>query len=113
MDGRRAQIGDAVCNDGMTTGPWCGAVTFTGISFLYLFDGSNVWARNIDEADALGNTCPTMGDSGAGMYQKRSDGKVTAFGIYSGGYPSGVACTVFFTDIWDSYYGLPGVIKTN
>ena len=52
------------------------------------------------------------GDSGSGVYQKRSDGKVTAFGILSGSAPLVLACHIFFTDIWDAYYGLPGTLKT-
>jgi hypothetical protein len=71
-----------------------------------------VWARNVDEGYAGGNTCPTHGDSGSGVYQNRSDGRVTAFGIQSGSLPLIISCHIFFTDIWDAYYGLPGVLKT-
>lgn len=45
------------------------------------------------------------------MYQKRSDGKVTAFGVFSGFLPLGYGCVVYFTDIRDSDDGLPGTLK--
>lgn len=106
-----AQFGDAVCVNGVTTGEWCGMVVQTGANIWYLINGVNVWARNVVEADAVGPMCPTHGDSGAPVYQKRADGKVTAFGIFSGSLPLGVSCGAFFTDIWDAYYGLPGTLK--
>ena len=110
MDSRWAQFFDAVCVGGITTGEWCGAVTDTGVNIYYVTDGA--WVRHIDVAGAAGNTCPTHGDSGAPVYQKRSDGRVTAFGILSGSAPIILYCEVYFTDIWDAYYGLPGVLKT-
>jgi hypothetical protein len=61
--------------------------------------------------DALGNTCPTHGDSGGPVYHKRSDGKVIAYGIFSGSAPLLAACSVWMTDIWDAYVGLPGSLK--
>lgn len=112
MNSRHAQLGDAICNDGITTGPWCGAVLATGSNILYAGDGPNVWARNVVEGYAGGNTCPTHGDSGSGVYQNRSDGKVTAFGILSGSLPLVVSCHIFFTDIRDANSGLPGSLKT-
>jgi hypothetical protein len=109
---RRAQVADAICNDGITTGPWCGAVRATGSNILYLGDGTNVWARNVDEGYAGGNTCPTHGDSGSGVYHKESGGAVSAVGILSGSAPIVLACHIFFTDIWDAYTALPGSLKT-
>jgi hypothetical protein len=108
---RFSQFGDAACIDGVVTGEWCGMVTQTGANIWYVINGFSVWARNVVEADALGPSCPTHGDSGAPVYQKRSDGKVTALGILSGSLPLGVDCGAFFTDIWDAYYGLPGNLK--
>jgi hypothetical protein len=70
-----------------------------------------VWARHVVDASALGNTCPTHGDSGGPVYRKRSDGTVYAVGIYSGSSPIVIGCDAFFTDIWDAYYGLPGTLK--
>jgi hypothetical protein len=111
MASRRSQWGDAACVNGVVTGEWCGMVVGTGLNILYLVAGPNVWARNVVEARALGNTCPTRGDSGAPVYRKLSATRVAAVGIFSGWFAQVVACTVWFTDIWDAYYGLPGSLK--
>ena len=112
MSTRRARSGDPICNNGFITGPWCGAVLATGSNIFYAADGPNVWARNVVEGYAGGNTCPTHGDSGSPIYQNRSDGKVTAYGILSGSLPLVISCHIFFTDIRDAFDGLPGSIKT-
>jgi hypothetical protein len=112
MATRRAQFSDPICNNGFITGPWCGAVLAMGSNILYAADGPNVWARNVVEGYAGGNTCPTHGDSGSPVYQNRSDGKVTAYGILSGSLPLVISCHMFFTDIRDAFDGLPGGIKT-
>ncbi|HWP64130.1 MAG TPA: hypothetical protein VNO86_11735 [Candidatus Binatia bacterium] len=112
MASRRSQVGDAACVNGVVTGQWCGMVTATGVNAWYLVNGVNVWARNVVRAEALGNTCPTHGDSGAPVYRIVSTGRVAAVGIFSGSFPQVVACSVWFTDIWDAYYGLPGSLKT-
>jgi hypothetical protein len=111
MASRWSQVGDAACANGVTTGEWCGMVTGTGVNIWYLVNGFNVWARHVVDASALGNTCPTHGDSGGPVYRKRSDGTVYAVGIYSGSSPIVIGCDAFFTDIWDAYYGLPGTLK--
>jgi hypothetical protein len=87
-------------------------VVGTGINILYLGAGPNVWARNVVEARAGGNTCPNRGDSGAPVYRKPSAGQVAAVGIFSGWSSAIIACQVWFTDIWDAYFGLPGTLKT-
>jgi hypothetical protein len=112
MNSTWAQIGQSVCSSGITTNSWCGTVTDTLVNQWYILDGLGVWARHVDVAEALGPNCPTHGDSGGPMFQTRSDGKVKALGILSGSAPIGVMCEVYFTDIWDSYWGLPGTIKT-
>lgn len=109
---RWSQNGDTACINGVVTGEWCGMVTATSVNAWYLVNGINVWARNIVQAEALGNTCPTHGDSGAPVYRKLSDGSVAAVGVLSGNAPLGVECVSYFTDIWNAYYGLPGDIKT-
>lgn len=113
MNSRWSQVGDAACVNGVTTGEWCGMVVATGVNRWYVVNGWDVWARHVVEADAGGNTCPTHGDSGGPVYRKRSDGKVTAVGVLSGSVPLVLACAAYFTDIWDSYYGLPGTLKTS
>jgi hypothetical protein len=110
MASRWSQVGDAACVNGITTGGWCGIVTLTGINAWYAIDGIAVWARHVVQAEAIGNTCPTHGDSGGPVYRDYSGG-VAAVGVYTGGYPYGLGCVVWFTDIWDAYYGLPGTVK--
>ncbi len=112
MNSTWPQIGQSVCSSGITTNSWCGMVTDTGVNQWYILDGLGVWARHVVVAEALGPNCPIHGDSGSPMFQTRSDGKVKALGVLSGSAPIGVACEVYFTDIWDSYYGLPGTLKT-
>lgn len=41
----------------------------------------------------------------------RGDGGIAAKGIESASNRSS-NCVEFFTDIWEAYYGLPGVLKT-
>jgi hypothetical protein len=106
-----AQTGDAVASNGVTHGEWSGVVTTTGGNIWYLVNGIHVWGRNMVVATALGPDCPEHGDSGAPVYQKRADGKVIAFGILSGSLPLGVSCDMYFTDIRDTYFGLPGSLK--
>ncbi len=108
---RWSQVGDAVCVNGVTTGGWCGMVTIASGNAWYLVNGINVWARHVVQAEALGPTCPTHGDSGAPVYRTVSGG-VAAVGIYSGGAPLVLECVAYFTDIWDAWYGLPGDLKT-
>jgi hypothetical protein len=110
MAPRRREGGDAVCINGVTTGGWCGAVTVTGENVHYILDPGMPWVRNVSEADAIGWSCPTHGDSGAPVYVNRDDGLVDAAGIFSGMASFGFACEAFFTDIYDAYYGLPGSI---
>jgi hypothetical protein len=111
MASRESQAPDAACVNGTTTGEWCGVVTATRVNAYYVIDGPNVWARRVVQAEALGNTCPTHGDSGGPVYRKQWTDGVAAVGIFSGSVPEIYACAVWFTDIWDAYYGLPGTLK--
>jgi hypothetical protein len=74
-------------------------------------NGINVWARHMQGASSLGNTCPTHGDSGAPVFRKQWTDAVAAVGIYCGGFPEVLACDAYFTDIWDAFDGLPGTLK--
>ncbi len=112
MFSRWAQYRDPICDNGVVTGEWCGTVRNVGVDIWYLVNGFNVWARHVDVAMAGGPTCPTHGDSGSPLYHRRSDGRIDAMGILSGSLPTGIECDIYFTDIRDAYYGLPGTIKT-
>ncbi len=106
-------LGNSVCFSGNVTNYWCGMVTETGVNMWYAGDGVNVWARNVDDASAVGATCPTHGDSGGPVYQWRSDGRAIAQGILSGSAPEILACDMFFTDINNSYIALPGYLMVS
>lgn len=85
-------------------------MTATNVNIWYLINGVNVWARHMQHAESLGPQCPTQGDSGAPVYRNVTGG-VAGVGILSGSLPILVTCNVYFTDIWDAYYGLPGSLK--
>jgi hypothetical protein len=58
-----------------------------------------------------------LGDSGGSVFSVRSDGNITARGIISGGGTGSVVgvdvmSSVYSTDIWQVYYGLPGYLRT-
>jgi hypothetical protein len=84
----------------------------SGDTIHYIGDPGQPWARNVASAIAAGPNCPVLGDSGAPAYKVRNDGKIVALGIFSGFFFSGVQCSVFFTDIRDSWVALPGNLKT-
>jgi hypothetical protein len=107
-----ANIGDKACVDGRVTGEWCDTVINTGVYVDYYSNGPNVVARNVDVWQAWNLNCISLGDSGGPVYQYRSDGKVEAMGIISGYSEIVGHCLVYFTDIWDAWYGLPGAPLT-
>jgi hypothetical protein len=107
---RRAQVGDAACTNGVITGGWCGMVTAVNVNAWYFDDGPNVWARRIQQTEALGPSCPQDGDSGGPVFRDVTGGKA-AVGILSGSGAFGVSCAMYFTDVLDADAGLPGTIK--
>jgi hypothetical protein len=118
MWSRSPQHGDHYCTSGIASGELCGwVVDFVGVNVRVEFLGG--WARHVTIGSKLG-WCARPGDSGAPVYTIRSDGGVAAKGILSGGsgggsdYYGGAAdfCLTSFTDIWDPYHALPGVLKT-
>jgi hypothetical protein len=100
--------GEQVCFSGRITNNWCGQVYYIDQNRWYIVNGLNVYARHVVQADAMGNTCPTHGDSGGPIYQTASNGKAIAVGIFSGSFPQIINCSIYFTDIWDAFWGLPG-----
>jgi hypothetical protein len=104
----RANENDTACLDGRVTGEWCATVALTGASMWYSNNGPNVWARNIDLWQTWNFNCIIDGDSGGPVYQYSAAHKVQAMGIISGASELLGSCTVYFTDIWDAWYGLPG-----
>lgn len=119
MAGGRATVGQSLCHGGYN-GDVCGwVVKSTGVNYTY-GDGSVL--RTAVRAEKKG-WCFKPGDSGAPVYFIRSsDGKVVAQGIASGDtrfggsdYYAGAfdaSCRLIFTDIWDAWYGFPGVLQT-
>lgn len=113
---RQALAGDSYCTGGYVSGELCGwQVVQTGINYQY---GSGAWARNVVTGGKQG-WCTRPGDSGGPIYTVGPTG-VSAKGIHSGGgggggdYYGGLTdpCVEVFTDIYQAYYGFPGVLKT-
>jgi hypothetical protein len=119
MWSRRAYVNDMFCTGGQLTGELCGwKVTATRKETVYKDTGERV--RYVVVGQKQG-TCLRKGDSGGPVYTVNSAGKVVAKGLISGGGGGGSdnwggafdPCYVFFTDIWDAYYGLPGYLATS
>ncbi|MCW3817708.1 hypothetical protein ONA91_24955 [Micromonospora sp. DR5-3] len=107
--GRRSYVGDTYCVSGQVTGEMCGyRVVSTYVTVRYS-DGATL--RNAMEGYRYG-TCTKGGDSGAPIYNIKSDGTVTARGILSGGtYNTSGHCYDYFTDTYLAEEALPGIIK--
>lgn len=110
MWSRSPWYGDAYCVGGSSTGETCNwNVDRVAVDWYYNTSGETI--RHAYTGYNYG-ACTDLGDSGGSVFTVRSDGKVAAKGITSGwGIYSGY-CTHIFTDIWDAYYGLPGVLHT-
>ncbi|WP_283134945.1 trypsin-like serine protease [Rhizohabitans arisaemae] len=112
---RRSKAGDKYCVGGATQGELCGwVVGLTGINIKY---SSGTVARNLVRGKKQGK-CTDYGDSGGPVYTVNSAGKVVAKGIHSGKGGGGTdnyggpfdPCFEYYTDIWDAYDAMPGVL---
>ncbi|GIH08297.1 hypothetical protein Rhe02_63640 [Rhizocola hellebori] len=108
----RATPGDQYCTGGRMAGESCGwTVVEPGVEGTYK-NGEKFY--NLVFGWRQGPNCVIKGDSGGPVYTVRSDGKVAAKGITSGGTTESAAeCHHYFTDIWDAYYALPGFLLTD
>jgi hypothetical protein len=109
MWSRSPVVGDSFYTGGARTGElsaW--TVTVVHMDKWYVADGLNVWARNITEGSRSG-TCIDHGDSGGSVFTLTTGG-VAAKGIISG--MGWLGCYVYFTDIREADYGLPGQLRT-
>ncbi|MFU8851424.1 S1 family peptidase [Micromonospora sp. SL1-18] len=108
---RRSQNGETYCVSGQVTGEMCGfKVIATRITVKYT-DGAVL--RNANKGYRYGN-CTRSGDSGAPIYNIKSDGSITARGILSGGTDNTSGhCYDYFTDILTAEDALEGTIKYN
>ncbi|NBE82515.1 S1 family peptidase [Micromonospora rubida] len=106
---RRSYVGDTYCVSGQVTGEMCGfRVQATYVTVRYS-DGSTL--RNAMEGYRNGK-CTRGGDSGAPIYNIKSNGSVTARGILSGGSTNTSGnCYDYFTDTKLAEDALPGIIK--
>jgi hypothetical protein len=112
MWSRSPWYGDRYCVGGTSTGETCNwNVDRLGVDFYYNVTGETI--RNAYSGNNSG-ACIQNGDSGGSVFTVRSDGAVSAKGITSGlgNGPGPGSCTHVFSDIWDAYYGLPGVLHT-
>lgn len=111
MWSRSPLLYDRFCTDGGVSLEVCGwQVLGVAITIKYK-DGT--WARRVSygmRPKGTGN-CIQNGDSGGPVYTIRADSAVAAKGIISAELQDLNYCYVYFTDIWDAYYGLPGVLK--
>ncbi|MDR1806826.1 MAG: S1 family peptidase [Propionibacteriaceae bacterium] len=106
---RSPSSGDQFCTGGARSGELCGwTVDQSNVNVTY-DDGTVVQKITIGTKGTSGGGV-IAGDSGGPVYTVRSDGKVAAKGIISGSGSSWGAYKVYFTDIWDAYYGLPGYL---
>ena len=120
MWSRSPQNGDYYCTGGASSGEQCNwAVESVGGNYYYHYpSGVTEIARHVTVGRHYGY-CIIPGDSGGPVYTVRSDGNVAAKGIVSGAYDGRSFADLFlgdppcenvFTDIWDAYWGFPGVL---
>jgi len=118
MWSRRAQAGDRYCTGGSRSGEICGwTVDRARVDHRY---STGEVVRNAVVSSKRKGWCVRPGDSGAPIYTVGSNGRVAAKGIHSGGggggsdYYGGLfdQCYEVFTDIYEAYYGFPGVLRT-
>jgi hypothetical protein len=110
-----AQVGEKYCTGGATTGEICGfTVEATGVNEYYV--NLNGWVRNVVLATKgiiSGSGCVNFGDSGGSVFSYHADDSVKARGVISGFFNwLGEECDLYFTDIYVTWYGLPGTAKT-
>lgn len=119
MWSRSPVAGDQYCTGGSMSGEICGwVVNNVGINHTYT-EGQVL--RNAVQSSYKEGWCVRPGASGGPVYTVRSDGKVAAKGIISGtgggggDYYGGATdpCVMWFTDIYQPYYGFPGTLVTS
>jgi hypothetical protein len=105
----RSLVGDTYCVSGQVTGEMCGYKVINNYINVRYSDGTVL--RNAAEGYRYG-TCTRGGDSGAPIYNIKSDGTVRARGILSGGSTNlSGNCYDYFTDIYLAEVALPGIVK--
>lgn len=120
-----SRAGDQFCTGGSSRksdgsagpGEICGwTVDVVGTSYEY---ASGHWYRNVVRSKSKTGWCNRPGDSGAPVYIVSSSvvyakGILDAAGGGGSDYYGGLfdQCAVAFTDIYQAYYGFPGVIRT-
>lgn len=119
MWSRSPALGDQYCVGGKVTGELCGwKVNKVRYNQRYGNSKSKQWVRNINRGKKKG-ICTAKGDSGGPVYTVRGDGGIAAKGVHSGLGGGGSdnyggtldPCYEYFTDIWEAYRGLPGVLR--
>lgn len=111
MWSRSPLLYDQFCTGGKNSGEICGWQVIGGpIDHQY---SNGEWARHIYKGIRPSGTCIVGGDSGGPVYTYRADGfTIAAKGIISGQVSDPSNCYVFFSDVWDAYWGFPGTLKT-
>ncbi|MEU5943401.1 S1 family peptidase [Micromonospora sp. NPDC047548] len=105
----RSWFGDTYCVGGQVTGEMCGFKVYGTFMSVRYKDGEVL--RNATEGYRYGK-CTLGGDSGAPIYNIKSDGTVRARGILSGGSTNTSGhCWDYFTDTYLAEAALPGIVK--
>ena len=116
MWSRPPKVGVQYCTGGAYSGELCGwTVTQVGVDIWSTgaASGTPLKKRHVTVGTRTG-AGTTFGDSGGPVYTVRaSDGRVAAKGIHNSGGKSGSTYTETFTDIYDAFNGLPGVLLTS
>ena len=118
MWSRSPQSGDSYCTGGYASGEVCSWVV-DWVGGDYYYSGTGETARHVTHGTKKGQ-CIDLGDSGGPVYTYVTGG-VAAKGIISGAWIGDsyadwyepYSCENVFTDIWDAYYALPGILRTS
>jgi hypothetical protein len=113
MWNRSPELGDQYCTGGATSGELCGWTVATTRMNILTDVLSWEWLNNVTEGVRFDGKMTLPGDSGGPVYTVQPDGTIAAKGITSSGADPPLISTTFhyFTDIWEAYYGLPGVLR--
>jgi hypothetical protein len=110
MWSRRPATNDLFCTGGRITGEQCGwRVTECNLEIKY--DDGTKLINGCEGVSRDNESIP--GNSGGPVYTVRGDGGIAAKGIISGSgkFPA-FPNSVFFTDIWDAFAFMPGILNT-
>ena len=111
MWSRSPVAGDQFCTGGAYGGEVCGwKVDQVNVTVKYS-TGETLRNGTRGSRSRIGGGV-VQGDSGGPVYTVRTDGGIAAKGIISGAGSDVLSNLMWFTDIWQAYWGLPGYLYT-